>query len=46
MRKCPICKSSKYKITKQGWICFKCGYRNDPQYLKKLKNETQKKLIK
>ncbi|MHA1410555.1 MAG: hypothetical protein ACTSQY_09675 [Candidatus Odinarchaeia archaeon] len=41
MKKCPACGSSRYK---EG-SCKKCGFLNDPNYLKK-KNETKKKLEK
>lgn len=38
MKKCPVCGSSRYK---EGY-CKRCGFRNDPNYLKGGKNETIK----
>lgn len=39
MKKCPKCNSSRYKEGTLGKVCKKCGFRNDPDYLKR-KNDT------
>jgi len=36
--KCPVCNSSKYK---RGY-CRKCGFRSDPNYLKRRKGKYNK----
>ena len=42
-KKCPSCNSTKYSENKQGSFCRKCGFKNNPNYLKdkikELKND-------
>jgi len=38
VKKCPACGSTRYK---QG-VCKKCGFRNDPNYLKEVQNGRRK----
>jgi len=35
MKKCPKCNSSRYKEGPLGKVCKNCGFRNDPNYLRK-----------
>jgi len=44
MKKCPNCNKKLYEAVGGGYFCKKCGFRNDPNYLKK--NETKKNMEK
>jgi len=35
MKKCPKCSSSRFKQGPLGKVCKRCGFRNDPDYLKR-----------
>lgn len=37
MVKCPNCNSTRFKEGPKGKCCLKCGFRNDPNYLGKVK---------
>jgi len=42
MKKCPKCNSSRYRQGPLGKVCKRCGFRNDPNYLKGDKKENDK----
>ena len=36
---CPNCNSSTFREGPLGKVCQRCGYRNDPRYLERKKQE-------